>query len=45
MVRRLIPLQQLIDEAQDQGEDPDTLFVDPDDVCSVEDLEEESQED
>lgn len=43
-MRQLVSLQQLIEEAEDQGEDSDTLYVDPDDVCTVDGSEEEVQE-
>jgi hypothetical protein len=34
-MRKLVPLQQLIDEAREQGLEDSVMLVDPDDVCTV----------
>ena len=48
MARKLIPLEQVIEDAENEGTNPNHLLVDPDDVCEVDpdelDLEEESKE-
>jgi hypothetical protein len=44
-VRKLVPLQQLIDEAREQGLDDTVMLVDPDDVCTVNPDELELEED
>ena len=49
MTRKLIPLEQVIEDAENEGTNPNHLLVDPDDICEVNpdeilDLEEESEE-
>jgi hypothetical protein len=46
IVRRLIPIEELWDQAEESGIDPNHLMVDPDDVCEInpEDLEPEKIE-
>ena len=41
MTRRLVPLRRLIEDTEDQGDNPDALYVDPDDVVELEDDEQE----
>jgi len=36
MTRRLVPLEQIIEDVEAQGGDPSTLFADPDDIAEVE---------
>ena len=40
-MRRLIPIEEIWDEAEQSGINPNNLMVDPDDVCEInpEDLE------
>jgi len=48
IMRKLIPIEELWDQAEQSGIDPNHLMVDPDDVCEInpEDLEpEEIEED
>jgi len=35
MVRKLVPLEQLMEDAEQEGLNPSHLLVDPDDVCTV----------
>ena len=35
MARKLIPLEQIIEDAENEGTNPSHLLVDPDDVCEV----------
>ena len=35
MVRKLVPLEQAIEDAEADGHDPSHLLVDPDDICEV----------
>ncbi|MFC2032695.1 hypothetical protein ACFLUS_05000 [Chloroflexota bacterium] len=49
MARRLIPLEQVISDAENEGTNPSHLLVDPDDICEVDpdellELEENSEE-
>jgi len=44
-MRRLVPLRQLIEDAEENGEDVAHMVVDPDDVCSVNPDELDDQED
>ena len=41
MTRRLVRVHRVIDEAEEDGLDPDQLFVDPDDVIELEEEQEE----
>ncbi|MFC2014163.1 hypothetical protein ACFLU8_04775 [Chloroflexota bacterium] len=34
-MRRLVPIEQLIDDAEQEGINPSHMLVDPEDVCSV----------
>ena len=45
MTRRLVPLQQIIDDVEEQGGDPSTLFADPDDIAELEPEGDQEQED
>ena len=50
MVRKLVPLEQVIEESEREGINPAHLLVDPDDICEVDpdemlELEETSAED
>ena len=36
-MKRLVPLKQAIDEYIVDGHEPDDLFVDPDDICTLSD--------
>ena len=33
-MRRLVPIRRLLEDAESEGTNPDTIFVDPDDTCS-----------
>jgi len=33
-MRRLISIRRLLEDAEREGTDPDSVFVDPDDVCA-----------
>ena len=44
MTRRLVPLRRIVREMEEQGEDPDVLFVDPDDVVEAEEDEDETDD-
>jgi len=49
MVRKLVPLEQVIEDAESEGVNSNHLLVDPDDICEVDpseilDLEEDQQE-
>lgn len=33
-MRRLVPIRRLIEDAEREGTDPDSIFVDPDDACA-----------
>ena len=41
MTRRLVPLKRAIEDAEERGENPDDLFIDPDDIVELEEVEEE----
>ncbi|MFC2067889.1 hypothetical protein ACFLTP_02605 [Chloroflexota bacterium] len=43
MTRRLVSLPEVIEDAQDAGEDINALFIDPSDLCSIDDLKLESE--
>ena len=34
-MRKLVPIEQIIEEAEQDGINPNYMLVDPDDVCSV----------
>ena len=49
MVRKLVPLERLLEDAESEGYNPSHLMVDPSDICEVDpeeilELEEESEE-
>ena len=45
MTRKLISVQQVIDEAQDDGIEPDALYVDPNDILALDEDDSDSEED
>ena len=50
MARRLIRLEQILDDAEAEGVNPNHLLVDPDDICQIDpdeilDSEENPEED
>ena len=45
MTRRLIPLEQIIEDIEQQGGDASTLYADPDDIAEIEFDEDQEQED
>jgi hypothetical protein len=45
MTRKLVRIQQVIDEAQDDGIEPDALYVDPNDILALDADDFDSEED
>jgi len=50
MARKLIPLEQIIEDSEREGISPSHLLADPDDICEIDpdeilELEETSEED
>jgi len=48
MVRKLVPLEQIIEDSEREGISPSRLLADPDDICEVDpneilDLEEDQE--
>jgi len=35
MTRRLVPLKRIVEEAEERGEDLDSLFIDRDDIVEI----------
>ena len=45
MTRRLVPLRRIVEDTEGQGEDLDSLYVDPDDIVELEEDSEVEDED
>ena len=43
MTKRLVPLRRLIRDAEELGDDPESLYVNPDDVVELEEADEEEE--
>jgi hypothetical protein len=41
MTRKLVPMRRFLEDFEEGGEDPDTLYIDPDDIAEVEETETE----
>lgn len=44
MPRQLVSLRQLIKDTEEQGNDPDDLYIDPDDVVELEENPDDSED-